>query len=171
MNESVLYLCLAYAGLGVVVLGLNIYSRWPLWVKLGTIAAVTGLYFLTWQSLQGIQGWPAHDTLPRHFIFLASSVHEPNKETGNPGVIQMWVTPITADDQPSRRPRAFAVPYTKALHQEIEQARKGMRNGILQMGTAKRAFASQQATDTRRFARSAQDIELRNLPDPVLPEK
>lgn len=171
MNQSILYLCLAYAGLGVVVLGLFIYSRWPLWVKFGTIAAVTGLYFLTWQALPGMMGWPARDELPERFIFLASSVHEPNKTTGDPGVIQMWVTPITEDDQPSRRARAFAVPYTKALHQDIVEAKKEMRNGILQMGTAKPAFQSEKATDTRRFARKAQHIELQKLPDPALPEK
>lgn len=171
MDQALIYLCLAYAALGVLVLGLNIYSRWPLVVKLATILLVSGLYFVTWQALQGLQGWPTQDAMPQRFILLSTSVHEPNKTTGDAGVIQLWVTPIGPDDQPSRRPRAFAVPYSKDLHQEIAEAKRGMRNGILQLGTARAVKDPQQVRDSTRFARAVQKITFQDLPDPALPEK
>lgn len=171
MTESVLYLTLAYAVLGAVVLGLNIHSRWPLWVKLATIAGVTAMYFVTWQAFQGLLGWPAGSPVPERFILLASSVTEPDKTTGDAGVIHLWVTPVI-DDQPAPTPRAFALPYSAPLHREVREAEKAMRNGILQVGRTRPADPGAQApTDTRRFARDAQKITITDLADPALPEK
>lgn len=171
MTESVLYLSLAYAGLGVVVLGLNVYSRWPLWVKLSAIVAVTGLYFVTWQALAGMYGWPARQPLPERFMLLSSSVHEPNNVTGEPGAIHLWIVPITADDRPLRRPRAFVLPYSQTLHNEVDEARRRMRNGYLQIGMTSSGPGLRRGADVLDFARMAQHIEFENLPDPILPEK
>lgn len=172
MTEAVLYLALAYAALGVVVLGLNVYSRWPLWVKLGSIAVVTGFYFVTWQSLQGVLGWPARVDLPDRFILLSTSIHEPNKSTGEPGRVHLWVTPVGADDRPMDQPRAFELPYDDTLHSRLEEAKKEMRNGVMQIGKAEPSTGEQEdATDTTRFSRREQDVSFEKMPDPALPEK
>lgn len=170
MTETLWLLAGAYVALGVLVLALNIRSGWPLWVRLACIVAVSALYFVTWQSLQGLRGWPTGQALPHHFILNASTVTEPDESDGDPGRIFLWVTPVI-DDDPVGTPRAFALPYERQLHTQVQRARDAMRNGQLQLGTATSDVESQRAADSNYFAPATQSIQLEDLPEPSLPEK
>jgi hypothetical protein len=131
---------------------------------------VSALYFVTWHSLQDLRGWPARMALPHHFLLNASSVLEPDESQGAAGRIYLWITPIV-NDEPSGIPRAFTLPYDRELHTRLERARDAMRNGQLQMGTADRSDGERVVSEDNTFAPDHQNIELRDLPEPMLPEK
>ncbi len=170
MTQTLWLLGGAYVALGVLVLALNIRSGWPLWVRLGCIVLISALYFVTWHSLQDLRGWPARMALPHHFLLNASSVIEPDESQGAAGRIYLWITPIV-NDEPSGIPRAFTLPYDRELHTRLERARDAMRNGQLQMGTADRSDGERVVSEDNTFAPDHQNIELRDLPEPMLPEK
>jgi hypothetical protein len=108
--------------------------------------------------------------LPHHFLLNASSVLEPDESQGAAGRIYLWITPIV-NDEPSGIPRAFTLPYDRELHTRLERARDAMRNGQLQMGTADRSDGERVVSEDNTFAPDHQNIELRDLPEPMLPEK
>ena len=171
MVEAIVGLSVAYAALAALLLSLHIFATWPVWVKLALIAAVTALYFVTYQSLSGMLGWPARAELPERFLLLASSIKEPDKTTGDAGVIHLWVTSLESA-QPADRPRAYALPYSRDLHSQLEDANRNMRNGILQLG--RRILVTNDSDvprDPRRLARNRERLEIYDLPDPQLPEK
>ncbi|MES1940895.1 hypothetical protein T5B8_11666 [Salinisphaera sp. T5B8] len=170
MTQTLWLLGAAYVALGVLVLALNIRSGWPLWVRIGCIVLVSALYFVTWHSLQDLRGWPARMALPGHFLLNASSIVEPDESQGAPGRIYLWVTPII-DDEPIGIPRAYALPYARELHTRLERARDAMRNGQLQIGTAMTDDSAPMTSEAGTFAPDHQRIELRDLPEPTLPEK
>lgn len=170
MTETIWLLVAAYVTLGVLVLALNIRSGWPLWIRLACIVLVSSLYFVTWQSLQDLRGWPARIALPHQFLINSFSVVEPNDSKNQAGRVFMWVTPIE-NDAPINTPRAFALPYDRALHGSLQQARKAMRNGDLQMGIASSASGDESRTQTGLFAPDSQRIDIQSLPEPSLPEK
>ncbi|MES1925962.1 hypothetical protein [Salinisphaera sp. T31B1] len=170
MNQTLWLLGGAYVALGVLVLALNIRSGWPLWIRLACIVLVSALYFVTWQSLQDLRGWPTRGALPPHFLLNASSVLEPDENLGRPGQIYLWVTPIV-DDEPLGIPRAFALPYNRDLHTRVERARDAMRNGQLQMGDVTSTDGTLRTSNPSAFAPDHQQINLHDVPEPSLPEK
>lgn len=170
MTQTLWLLAAAYVALGVLVLALNIRSGWPLWIRLACIVLVSALYFVTWQSLQDLRGWPTRQDLPHHFLLNAASVAEPDEADGTAGRIFLWVTPVV-DDDPIGTPRAFTLPYDRDLHTRVKRAQDAMRNGQLQLGTATPDTEGQRASDTNYFAPAAQNIQLEDMPEPTLPEK
>lgn len=171
MSEAIIGLTITYVALAVLLLSLNFFTRWPLWLKLLCVIAVTGFYFVTYRSLNGVLGWPTTATLPDRFLLLASSVTEPDKTRGTAGVVHIWATSLEAG-RPAAEPRAYTLPYTKELHSQLEDANKNMRNGILQLGRRTTADDDdERPRDATRFARERERIEIYDLPDPQLPEK
>ena len=172
MNETILALALAYVAIAALLAELLIYSRWKVWVKVGCIILVTALYFVNYQALRGLMGWPTTTDLPARFLLLASSVTEPDKTTGEKGVIHLWASSLEGD-YPAKEPRAYELPYTQLLHGQLEDALKNMRKGVLQLGEATTVDkdGNQVPRDTSRFAQQQQALEFYNLPDRKLPEK
>lgn len=172
MNETILGLAIAYVAVMALLMGLLIAGRWPVWVKIGCILTVTALYFVNYQSLRGLLGWPTEAALPARFLLLATSVTEPDKTTGHKGVIHLWATSLDGD-HPADEPRAYELPYDQALHSQLEDAMKNMRKGMLQLGeaTTRDKEGKQVPRDTSRFAREVQSIRIYDLPDRKLPEK
>lgn len=172
MNEAILGLSLAYVALAALLAGLVVLSHWPLWIRAGCVVLVTGFYFVTYISLNGMLGWPTRDLLPKRFLLVASSVREPDKTSGDDGLIHVWVTSLDGD-RPAAEPRAFELPYSAELHGQLEDALKNQRKGNVQIGTAIAVDGSGREipTDTSQLARQTQRIEIGDLPDPRLPEK
>lgn len=170
MTQTLWLLGSAYVALGVLVLALNIRSGWPLWIRLACIALVSSLYFVTWQSLQDLRGWPAQVRLPPHFLYNASAVVEPDESSGTQGRVYMWVTPIV-DDKPIGVPRAYLLPYSRALHTKMARAREAMHSGRLQVGDATESDNNPHSSAKSAFAQHRQTINLHNVPEPSLPEK
>jgi hypothetical protein len=170
MNEAIIGLTVAYVALAAFVIGLSIFSRWPYWVKLISVAGVCGLYFLTYASFKGLLGWPTRAELPAHFMLLASYVSEPDKAGGSAGSIQIWAASL-AGNRPAEAPRAYHLDYDAELHGQLEEADKRMRQGIIQLGRKQDAATAGDSGDPSRFARNPYRIVIFDLPDPELPEK
>lgn len=171
MNTTVLGLLAGYLALAVLLLNLNLYTRWPVWVKVLMVLVVTGFYFVTYRSLEGLRGWPTQAALPERFLVIASSVREPDKSTGDAGLVHIWITDL-ADNRPNDLPRAYEIPYSNALHYQLMEARKRMQEGVPQIGRTVAVLSAQgRPRDTSRVAEEASPIVIEDLPDPSLPEK
>ena len=144
-----------------------LYSRWPAWLKGMLVVFVAGFYFYADDAVHGMWGWPTTDALPDRFALLAAVIEEPSAKS--PGALYVWVNAIE-NGKPSAQPRAYRLPYTKDLHTLLNEGMKKARQGVSQMGTAtpkagKRGFA------WLRPGSDEQEIKIRDLPSPQLPEK
>jgi hypothetical protein len=157
------YAALAFAS-GVALL----ISRWPHWAKALVVAAVTALYFLADSALDGAWGWPSRTGLPERFVLLALVVDEPSKK--NDGALYVWVQPLK-DGKPTKEPRGHRLPYTKDLHTLFNEGMKKTRQGVSQLGTAEPRRGSQGYFAWLKPGSDEQDVKIRDLPLPQLPEK
>jgi hypothetical protein len=70
-------------------------------------------------------GWPVAAALPEKFKFLAAEVHEPDADVGDQGYILLWARPTDERD-----PRAYRLPYSRSLHEQMEEARQRGQHGM-----------------------------------------
>ena len=144
-----------------------LWSRWPGWLKGLLVAGVAVFYFWADDVAHNLSGWPAADLLPERFVLLAAVIDEPN--TKSAGALYIWVNGIEGG-KPIAQPRAYRLTYTKDLHTLLNEGMKKSRQGVSQLGTAtpkagKRGFA------WLRPGNDEQEIKIRDLPVPQLPEK
>jgi len=171
MNQAVLGLTLTYVALAALLLGIFILSRIPVWLKLICVIAVSSFYYLTYNSYQGLLGWPTEQQLPDHFQLLSSSIREPDEDTGDAGNIHIWINSIS-ENQPAMEPRAYELPYDLELHSALEEALKKQRRGNVQLGRRKPMNEPESLPrDATRYGQKRQKLEFYDLPDPQLPEK
>jgi hypothetical protein len=74
--------------------------------------------------------------LPARFQLLWARSVEPNRASGEPGAVHLWVEELDADNFPSGVPRAYRRPYSTALARKVESARSEISNGRPQGGRA-----------------------------------
>jgi hypothetical protein len=143
-------------------------SRWPAWAKALLVAGVTGLYFVADRALDDTWGWPSKGGLPERFVLLAAVIEEPVKN--DPGALYVWVHALQ-DGKPVRQPRAYKLPYAKDLHALLEEAMKKVRQGVTQMGSAEPKRARGTFLNWLRPGSDEQQMKVRDMPVPQLPEK
>jgi hypothetical protein len=144
-----------------------LFSRWGRVAKLALVLAVTGLYFAADRGLADVWGWPAREPLPERFVLLAVVVEEPSKTSD--GALYLWVNGLDKG-KPVREPRAYRLPYTKDLHALLNEGMKKARQGVTQMGTAE-PKRGPKGTSWLRPGSDEQEVKIRDLPAPQLPEK
>jgi hypothetical protein len=164
-----LALSLGYAVLLMLLACALIWSVWPRWMKGLLIAGVTAMYFLGYQAVSAIWGIPSNDALPKRFLMLAAAVEEPSAKSK--GALYLWVSKLQ-DGKPTLEPRAYRLPYTKLLHNQVNEGLRRGRDGVAQMGTAE----EKEADGTGGFfglkpGNDEQLVNIRDLPSPQLPEK
>ena len=93
------------------------------------------LYFLHWTALQQTKGWPSNQALPTSFELISADILEPNPLKTIKGNIHLWVREITSGDSSTHTPRAFILPYSRALHKELFQAKQRISEGYTQVGS------------------------------------
>lgn len=164
-----LALVLSFAALLLLILLALLWSRWPGWMKGVLVLAVTTLYFYGNDAVHQIWGVPSSDALPERFVMLAAAVDEPAGK--NPGSIFMWVSVPREGLNNKLEPRAYRVPYTKELHSQIDQGVRKGRDGISQMGTAEAKAGNARGAGWLKPGNDEQEIKIRDLPSPQLPEK
>lgn len=157
----------AFVALAFVLLLSLAASGWPVWGKALLVVGVTALYFGADHALDEVWGWPSHKALPERFVLLATVVEEPSKT--RPGALYVWVNALE-NGKPAAQPRAFRLPYTKDLHSLLNEGMKKARQGITQMGTATPRAGSRGLSWLRPGA-TEQDVKIRDMPLPQLPEK
>jgi len=170
MNEAVFGLLAAYILIALLLLNLCLFSRVPVWVKALSIVVVSGFYWVTYDSLTGLMGWPTAEKMPERFLLLARVIVEPDKESGDAGAVYLWADDL-AEGHPSVMPRAYHLPYDAMLHKRVEEAIRRQRQGIVQIGSAKKSKNLDPSKQGRRFGELGSEIEFDDLPDPRLPEK
>jgi hypothetical protein len=163
-TDLVLWAYVALAALAALALAA---SRWPAWGKALLVAGVTALYFGAASVLDDAWGWPSRGTLPERFVLLAAVIEEPAKS--EPGALYVWVNGLT-EGRPGRQPRAYRLPYSKDLHALLDEGMKKVRQGVAQMGTAEPRSGPRGLSWLRPGA-DEQEVKIRDLPVPQLPEK
>jgi hypothetical protein len=164
-----LALALGYAVLLMLLGCALIWSLWPRWMKGLLVAGVTMMYFLGVQVVSAIWGIPSTDPLPKRFLMLAAAIEEPSAKSK--GALYLWVSKLQ-DGKPTIEPRAYRLPYTKLLHNQINEGLRRGRDGVAQMGTAQ----PDESAGTGGFfglkpGNDEQIVNIRDLPTPQLPEK
>ncbi len=170
MSGATFGITVAYVALAVLLLSLNVYSRWPAWIKLSAIVLTGALYYVTYLSLEGLSGWPVRGSLPKEFVMLSGYVKEPSKASGDKGEVYLWVLSLEKE-RVSSAPRGYHLPYSPLLHREIEEAGKRLRRGIKQLGKTETIKTQAQEGDQTWIDEHVERIVIYDLPDPELPEK
>ena len=70
----------AYILLAVLLLSINLYSKWPWQLKAGAIVITSAFYVITYFSFPALLGWPTTQDPPAQFRLLAAHVEQPDKE-------------------------------------------------------------------------------------------
>lgn len=144
-----------------------LWSSWPAWLKGLLVSFVAVFYFYAHDAVHQMWGWPSGDALPERFALLAAVIEEPSAKSA--GALYVWVNAIE-NGKPAAQPRAYKLPYTKDLHTLLNEGIKKTRQGVSQMGTAK-PKAGQRGLAWLRPGSDEQEIKIRDLPTPQLPEK
>jgi hypothetical protein len=138
MNAETLVIPLGF--LVVIAIGLwtfiHLKGKW--WIKLPIVVGSTSFVIAVWASLASYRGWPTATKTPEKFVLLWGEVREPNRQIGDDGAIFLWVVHYSPTKtkpnlfQYSPRPgepRAHKVPYSRKLHQQIEEAKELIKQG------------------------------------------
>ena len=158
---------LSFAALVMLTALALLWSRWPAWLKGLLVIGVTGFYFYADDALHGLSGLPSRDALPERFVLLAAVIEEPNAKSK--GALYVWVNELK-DGKPAAQPRAYRLPYQKDLHALLNEGMKKVRQGISQMGTAE-PKTGPKGFSWLRPGSDEQNVKIRDLPVPQLPEK
>jgi len=133
-HQVILWLSIAYALLGVVLLALLVFARiaWP--IKAGAVVITSAFYVVAYFETRALLGWSSIDPLPARFKLLSARIVEPHSLQSDPGAIHLWVEEIDTDNRPSGVPRAYRLPYNAKLAEKTEAAIKASAEGRPQGG-------------------------------------
>ena len=118
-----------YVLLGVLLLSLNMGSRWSWRIKAGAILLTSAAYYLTYHSVDELKGWPVPDPLPERFAVHWVQVDEPNKATGEEGRIYIWLRHLDDLEQPVGKPRVHEILFDDVLAQRTQEVLASLMDG------------------------------------------
>lgn len=162
----------AYVLIALLLVIVSLYARFNWQIKALIVVLVSTFYIVTYCSFPPLMGWPTDAKLPERFNLVAMSVEEPNKTSGDPGHIYLWLTNL--EKGPGRdQPRAYSVPFSASLHAKVVDAGTKMRKGLPQLGelVEEDLGPNGRPSDESRGGQQSVDIDFFDLPDPLFPEK
>ena len=172
MNEAIVGISLAYVVLAVLVVLLLVYTRWASWIKILVVLGVSAFYFVTYASLDHLLGWPTADALPKEFVVLSGYVKEPNESIDEDGAIYLWAIDYDRDNRTVRsEPRAYILPYSPYLHQQVNTANKNIKRGKPQVGRVDLVAGRRLNTPRTWLDERVERITIYDFPRQELPEK
>jgi hypothetical protein len=163
-----LALVLAYAVLVLLAALALLWSAWPRWIKGFLVLGVTVLYFWGHETVHAVLGLASPDALPERFLLVGAVVEEPTAQSQ--GSLYLWVRPLR-DGAAAGEPRAYKLAYTRGLHEQVNDGLKKGRDGINQMGTAEIREGRGRGVGWLKPGADEQEVKIRDLPQPQLPEK
>jgi hypothetical protein len=125
----------AYALLALLLISLNLTSRWRWWIKGGAIVVTAAVFVASYFMIMSLIGWPSPDTLPRRFSLLQTRITEPDKIHNESGTIYMWVQEIDEHQRPIAPPRAYGLPFTPGLLRSAAEGQQRLDKGQEVLGT------------------------------------
>jgi hypothetical protein len=134
LTDVIVWLSIAYALLGVLLLVICIFAKIPWPVKAGLVVMTSAFYAVSFFATRGLLGWSSSDPLPPKFKLLGARIVEPHSLAGDPGAIYLWVEALDEDNYPTAVPRAFRLPYNVHLAEKTEAAARASANGLPQGG-------------------------------------
>jgi hypothetical protein len=191
MTLPLIGVAISYVVVAVLLLSLNLASRWHWGVKAAAIAVTTLFFGISYASIAGLVGWPSEARVPERFQLHWATVVEPDKLNGLPGSIYLWLSSLEENNVPAGTPRAFRVPYTRDLADRIGHAKQRIEQGMDQAGTARDLDVPEGPPDEDRrlagapprqnepgspgdptaFIQHMPAIEFEDMPPPALPPK
>jgi hypothetical protein len=162
-NLGLAGLIAAYVALAALLLSLHLYTTLSWWVKAPAILLVSGFYYVSYASLPNLLGWPTPYGLPKRVYVIAATIEEPN-------AIYLWARDLN-DGLRITRPRSYKLPYTRKLHEKVENVARKLRRGIPVIGEI---GAGAVATSGGEGVYSTpSDIELNfvDAPEALIPDK
>jgi hypothetical protein len=165
MTGALIGLAASWLALAVLLLSLNLRSGWRWPVKAGAIALSLGFLVVGFLALEAMFGWPTEAAPPARFQLHAAVVDEPDRLRGSGGAIYLWLSPQDPGADRSEPPRAFALPYSRELHEQVARAQAGLQGGRPMEGTTGRRRNGQ------GFGPRSLQVELYEAPPVVLPPK
>src|SRR5258708_33552869 len=112
----------SYVLIALLLLSLNLASRWHWGMKAAAIAITTCFFGVSYLSIGELIGWPAEARIPEHFQLHWATVVEPDKLNGLPGSIYLWIEGLDENNMLAGTPRAFRLPYSRELADRIGHA-------------------------------------------------
>lgn len=165
MTAAVVGLVACYVALASLLLSLNLRSAWRWPVKATAIGITAAFFVVAFLALQGMLGWPTDRRPPARFQLHAALIEEPDRTGGSPGAIYLWLSPRGVDGEVAGPPRAYALPYSRALHEATVRAQAGLQAGVPIDGR------SRPSSRPQGYATPSASIELFERPPPSLPPK
>lgn len=172
MTIGIIGITASFILLALLLLSLNLYSKWAWPIKAGMIIVTSFFYIVCYLSFPPLLGWPTTQELPRQFRVLAAEVKQPDKITGEEGRIYLWLAEIKNMSSASE-PRAYALAYNEALHDKIINVNAKLDKNIAQLGESKKPDedAKEVGDDETRVGVISADLEFYDMPDPLFPDK
>ena len=135
-----------------IFLGLTLLDLLLLWavvrgrdwwvLKVAAIVLVLGMNFFVWRATTQFSGWPATKSPPAAATLLSCFAVEPTQHQA--GRIYLWLLNARTSSgvfnlTPKDDPRAYRMPYDRALHEQCEQAMKYIKKyGVGSIGFGKK---------------------------------
>lgn len=165
MQGHVVLLTIAYAALGALLLVVLARLSLARSAKIAAIGAMSVFNIAVFFFSQGLTGWSSATALPDRFQLLWARVVEPNPSRGFQGAIHLWVEALDRHNIPSGEPRAFVLPYTRALAAKAAAAQSEIKKGNAQGGIAQAFVPSigSSSSDT------AEGVNIRTISQGVMP--
>lgn len=162
MTVAVLGLVASYAVLAVLLLSLNLRAAWHWTIKAAAIGLTGGFFVVAFFAIEALLGWPTEAPPPAQFQLHAALVLEPDRRAGSAGAIYLWLSPRAADGEITGPPRAHALPYSRALHEQTARAQARLEDGRKVEGEAEPAPS---------LRNNSVQVRLFEAPRPILPPK
>jgi len=183
-GTTILWIVLVYVAIAVLLLSMNLTSRWRWWIKAAAIVVTGGFFVGSYFAIISLLGWPAAENPPARFALLATRVVEPDRITGSSGMIYLWLEELDENNIPSGKPRSYSLTYTQDFANAVGQARDLLANGEKVEGSLtphrEQRDDSNPATPPSEaegpqfgtpFEITEQDLVFNNMPPVKLPEK
>jgi hypothetical protein len=191
MTSTLLAISAAYVVIGVLLLAIGLYSRFPWWVKAAAIVVTSAFFIEAFFATKSMLGWPQSAALPARFQLLWVRVVEPDRKSGDLGAIYLWVESVDDNNVPEGVPRSYRLPYTRPLADRSSKARDEILKGRPQQGSieemgddgkrdpgeatreAGRIDGGVVALDLDQFKllQQAERVQFAPMPGPTLPPK
>ncbi len=173
---GVIGIVISYVVIAVLLLSLNLTSRWVWWVKALAIVVTAGFFLESYLSLNSVLGFATEQPPPERFQILWMTTREPDKKTGDAGAIFLWADELGSNNRPVGNPRAYRLPYTREMHKESASVRQKIGEEDMDlMGTAqKKGDETTKSNSSDPNAPGAQDLapfKIEGMPLPPLPSK